>query len=61
MGTAAGNPISLQGHHGKPWQERTAGARFSRIAYSFLIAAALILGGLGRRVPVSTKRDCHAS
>ena len=49
MGTAAANPILSQGHHGKPWQERVAGAGFRSIAYSILVAVVLILWGLGRR------------
>ena len=47
MGTAAANPILSQGHHGKPWQERIAGAGFRSIAYSILLAVVLILGALG--------------
>jgi hydroxylaminobenzene mutase len=61
MGTAAANPILSEGHHGKPWQERTAGAGFSSIAYSILVAVVLILWGLGRRAPVATMQDSHAS
>jgi hypothetical protein len=53
MGTAAANPILSQGHHGKPWQERIAGAGFRSIAYSILLAVVLILRGLGRRQPGS--------
>jgi (hydroxyamino)benzene mutase len=49
MGTAAANPILSQGHHGKPWQERVAGAGFRSISYSILVAVVLILWGLGRR------------
>jgi hydroxylaminobenzene mutase len=49
MGTAAANPLLSQGHHGKAWQERVAGAGFRSIAYSILVAAVLILWGLGRR------------
>ncbi len=48
MGTAAANPILSHGHHGKPWQERIAGAGFRSIAYSILVAGVLILWGLGR-------------
>jgi (hydroxyamino)benzene mutase len=48
MGTAAANPILSQGHQGKPWQERLAGAGFRSIAYSILVAVGLILWGLGR-------------
>jgi hydroxylaminobenzene mutase len=51
LGTAAANPILSQGHHGKPWQERIAGAGFRSIAYSILLAVVLILRGLGRRQP----------
>src|SRR4051812_44262423 len=62
MGTAAANPILSQGHHGKPWQERIAGAGFRSIAYSILLAVVLILWGLGRRrlvptAPVSARDD----
>jgi len=53
MGTAAANPILSQGHHGKPWQEKVAGAGFRSIAYSILIAVVLILWGLSRRQPLS--------
>ena len=53
MGTAAANPILSQGHHGKPWQERIAGAGFRSIAYSILLAVVLILRGLGRRHSLS--------
>ena len=60
-GTAAANPILSQGHHGKPWQERAAGAGFRSIAYSILVAVVLILWGLGRRptvpAPAVTARD----
>jgi hydroxylaminobenzene mutase len=49
LGTAAANPILPQGHHGKPWQEKVAGAGFRSIAYSILVAVVLILWGLGRR------------
>ena len=49
FGTAAANPILSQGHHGKPWQEKVAGAGFRSIAYSILIPTVLILWGLGRR------------
>ena len=49
MGTAAANPILSQGHHGKPWQEKVAGAGFRSIAYSILIAVVLILCGLTGR------------
>jgi (hydroxyamino)benzene mutase len=52
MGTAAANPILSQGHHGKPWQEKVAGAGFRSIAYSILIAVVLVLWGLVRRKPV---------
>jgi (hydroxyamino)benzene mutase len=51
MGTAAANPILSQGHHGKPWQEKVAGAGFRSIAYSILIAVVLVLRGLGRPKP----------
>jgi (hydroxyamino)benzene mutase len=51
MGTAAANPILSQGHSGKPWQERVAGAGFRSIAYSIIIAAVLLLWGLVRREP----------
>ena len=53
MGTAAANPILSQGHHGKPWQERLAGAGFRSIAYSILIAVVLVVLGLARRKPSS--------
>jgi (hydroxyamino)benzene mutase len=49
LGTAAANPILSQGHHGKPWQERLAGAGFWSISRSILVAVVLILWGLGRR------------
>ena len=49
FGTAAHNPILSEGHHGKPWQERVAGAGFRSMAYSILVAVVLILFGLGRR------------
>jgi hydroxylaminobenzene mutase len=49
VGTAAANPILSQSHHGKPWQERVAGAGFRSVAYSILVAAVLILWGLGRQ------------
>jgi len=52
MGTAAANPILSQGRHGKPWQEKLAGAGFRSIAYSILIAVVLVLWGLARRQPV---------
>jgi hydroxylaminobenzene mutase len=52
LGTAAANPILSQGHHGKPWQERFAGAGFRSIAYSILIAVMLLLWGLARRKPL---------
>ncbi|PEG38240.1 hydrogenase [Mycolicibacterium agri] len=48
MGTAAANPILSRGHHGKPWQERVAGAGFRSIAYSILVSVVLILWGLIR-------------
>ena len=48
MGTAAANPTLSQGHHGKPWQERLAGAGFRSIAYSIIVAVVLILRGLAR-------------
>jgi hydroxylaminobenzene mutase len=54
MGTAAANPILSQGHHGKPWQEKLAGAGFRSIAYSILAAVVLILCGLTRE-PRGTK------
>ena len=49
MGTAAANPILSQGHHGKPWQERVAGAGFRSVTIAIFSAVALILCGLGRR------------
>ena len=49
FGTAAANPILSEGHRGKSWQERVAGAGFRSIAYSILVAVVLILWGLGRR------------
>jgi hydroxylaminobenzene mutase len=52
MGTAAANPILSQGHHGTPWQERVAAAGFRSIAYSILVAVALIVWGLRRRRPL---------
>jgi hydroxylaminobenzene mutase len=52
MGTAAANPILSQGHRGKPWQEKVAGAGFRSIAYSILIAVVLVLWGLARRKPL---------
>jgi len=52
MGTAAANPILSQGHHGKPWQERIAAAGFRSIAYSILVAVALVVWGLARRNPL---------
>ena len=48
MGTAAANPTLSQGHHGKPWQERSVLLGFRSMRYSFLIAVVLILWGLGR-------------
>jgi (hydroxyamino)benzene mutase len=56
MGTAAANPTLSLGYHGKPWQERVAGAGFRSVAYSILVAVVLIVFGLGRRrsVPVAT-------
>lgn len=57
MGTAAANPILSQGHHGKPWQERIAGAGFRSIVYSILLAVVLILRGLGRRQPGSAGKQ----
>ena len=52
MGTAAANPILSQGHHGKQWQEKIAGAGFRSMAYSILIAVVLVLWGLARRQPL---------
>ena len=49
MGTAAANPILSQRHHGKPWQERVAGAGFRSVTIAIFSAVALILCGLGRR------------
>lgn len=49
MGSAAANPILSQGHHGKPWQERVAGAGFRSVRIAIFSAVALILRGLGRR------------
>jgi hydroxylaminobenzene mutase len=45
-----------QGHHGKPWQERVAGAGFRSVGYEILVAVVLILFGLGRRrsMPAAT-------
>ena len=48
MGTAAANPILSEGHRGKPWQERVAGAGFWSISRSILVAVVLLLVGLGR-------------
>jgi (hydroxyamino)benzene mutase len=61
MGTAAANPILSQGHHGKPWQERIAGAGFRSIAYSILLAVVLILGALGdgNRVRPASRVERH--
>jgi (hydroxyamino)benzene mutase len=50
FGTAAANPILSQGHHGKPWQERVAGAGFLSIAVSIVLAVVLILVGLTRKI-----------
>jgi hydroxylaminobenzene mutase len=52
MGTAAANPILSQGHRGRPWQEKIAGAGFRSIAYSILVAVALVVWGLARRNPL---------
>ena len=52
LGTAAANPILSQGHHGKPWQERIAGAGFRSVAYSILVAVMLLLWGLARGKPL---------
>ena len=49
MGTAAANQILSQRHHGKPWQERVAGAGFRSVTIAIFSAVALILCGLGRR------------
>jgi hydroxylaminobenzene mutase len=49
MGTAAANPILSEGHHGKPWQEKVAGAGFASIAYAILISVVLVLFGLSRK------------
>jgi (hydroxyamino)benzene mutase len=51
MGTAAANPILSQGHHGKPWQEKVAGAGFRSMRYAFFTAVVLVLWGLARRKP----------
>ncbi len=56
MGTAAANPILSQGHQGRPWQEKLAGAGFRSIAYSILAAVVLILCGLTRE-PREAKGD----
>ncbi|OBF38683.1 hydrogenase [Mycobacterium sp. ACS1612] len=49
LGTAAANPILSQGHRGKPWQEKVAGAGFRSIAYSILVSTVMIARGLSRR------------
>jgi hydroxylaminobenzene mutase len=57
LGTAAANPILSQGHQGKPWQEKLAGAGFRSIAYSILAAVVMILWGLGRSAPTQDARN----
>jgi (hydroxyamino)benzene mutase len=49
LGTAAANPITSEGHTGKPWQEKFVGAGFLSIAVSIIVSAVLTLWGLGRK------------
>jgi hydroxylaminobenzene mutase len=49
FGAAAHNQILPEGYHGKPWQERVAGAGFSSMASSILVAVVLIPWGLRGR------------
>ena len=51
LGTAAANPTLSEGHHGKPWQERTVLLGFRSMRYAFLTSVVLILWGLTRRQP----------
>jgi hydroxylaminobenzene mutase len=55
LGTAAANPITSEGHTGKPWQEKMMGAGFLSIAMSIIVSAVLTLWGLGRKAPESEK------
>ncbi|WP_433295477.1 hypothetical protein ACQPZQ_13315 [Pseudonocardia sp. CA-142604] len=55
LGTAAANPITSEGHSGKPWQEKMMGAGFLSIAISIIVSAVLTLVGLGRKEPIAEK------
>jgi (hydroxyamino)benzene mutase len=55
LGTAAANPITSEGHTGKPWQEKMMGAGFLSIAISIIVSAVLTLFGLGRKAPMAEK------